>query len=811
MHTPAAGRRTPLNTYRLQLHAGFTFDDARSRLDYLVSLGVTDLYLSPILTAVPGSTHGYDVVDPTTISAERGGQAGFEALAEAAHARGLGIFVDIVPNHMAIPEPLWLNPALWEALRDGDESRFAGWFDIEPGQPLVLPILPMDGDPEPIDALIAAGRLRRDTFTRPGHEPEPVLMLDDKPFPLAPGTADLPLPDAVRAQRYRLRRWEGNHTRLTHRRFFDIVSLIGVRQEVPAVFDATHALLLDMFRAGHIDGFRVDHPDGLADPQGYFEQLHDATGGAWVVAEKILTGDELLPPAWPVAGTTGYEAAWRFDAVQLDPAAADPLAALAHRTDQSPVASWAEVAHEAKRFLAGTSLASDVDRLVRLAVRCLPERAEADLDAALREFLVALDRYRAYVRPGRTADAEDAAVLADAARRATAELTAAAAETLVELRALAEGTATGVDPEAATEFVIRFQQVTGALVAKGVEDTAFYRWTQLLTLCDVGADPSRFGLSPDELHDWLERVNAGWPASMTLGSTHDSKRSEDVRARIAAISEYPDEWTGLVTALHEQGAALPPRMRSIWWQTLAGTWDSAGPLAADRLAAYLVKAGREQKLWTSWVEPDHAAEEAAAGAVPQLLADPAVRERFTAWVDLVAGSVTTNTLSTKLVQLTALGVADLYQGQETVRLSVTDPDNRRQVDFDDLAGHLAAALDGEADTLERRKLLLTVRTLQLRQRHPDAFVGPAAGYHRLDSTTAHGWGFARGGEQPAAVTIATRLPRARQAAGGWTDADAITLPEGTWHNLLTGAEHTGRFGFARDLGGWPCALLERKA
>ena len=808
MHTPAAGRRSPLNTYRLQLHAGFTFADAQAQLDYLAALGITDLYLSPILTAVPGSTHGYDVVDPTTISEERGGRAAFESLAAAAHERGLGVFVDIVPNHMAIPEPLWLDPALWDALREGENSRFAGWFDIEPGQPLVLPIVQLDGgDRDPTDALIAAERLTRDTFTRPGREPEAVLSLDGKPFPLAPETADLPLPDAVRAQRYSLRRWEGNHTRLTHRRFFDIVSLIGVRQEVHEVFEATHGLLLDLFRAGHIDGFRVDHPDGLADPQGYFEQLSDATGGAWVVAEKILTGDELLPPAWPVAGTTGYEASWRFDAVQLNPDAADRLAALAHRIDESEPARWADVAHQAKRFLAGTSLASDVDRLVRLAVRCLPDHSEADLEAGLREFLVALDRYRAYVRPGRTAAPEDAAVLADAAGRAAAVLPANLATTVDELRALADGTATGADPSAAAEFVIRFQQVTGALVAKGVEDTAFYRWTQLLTLCDVGSDPTRFGLTPAELHDWLGKVNAGWPATMTLGSTHDSKRSEDVRARIAAISEYPDEWADLVTSLDPVAAELPARIRNTWWQTLAGTWDTTGPVAADRLAAYLVKAGREQKLWTSWVDPDHDAEPAAAGAVPEILADPTVQQRFAGWVDLVAESVATHTLSAKLVQLTALGVADTYQGQETVRLSVTDPDNRRDVDFDDLAGQLSAGA-AAGDTLAHRKLELTTTALRLRQRHPEAFVGDHARYRPLDSTTAYGWGFARG-ESPAAVTVATRLPRSRREAGGWAASDVLTLPEGSWLNLFTGTTHTGSFGFATGLGRWPCALLER--
>ena len=357
--------------------------------------------------------------------------------------------------------------------------------------------------------------------------------------------------------------------------------------------------------------------------------------------------------------------------------------------------------------------------------------------------------------------------------------------------------------------MIRFQQVTGALVAKGVEDTAFYRWTQLLTLCDVGADPSRFGLTPDQLHDWLGRVNAGWPATMTLGSTHDSKRSEDVRARIAAISEYPAEWTDLVTSLDGLAADLPPRMRTIWWQTLAGTWGSAGPLAADRLAAYLVKAGREQKLWTSWVSPDGAAEQQTTEAVGRILAEPAVRERFDAWVEQVAESVATNTLSTKLVQLTALGVADTYQGQETVRLSVTDPDNRRQVDFDDLAAHLAEGLRPDhPDSLERRKLLVTTTALALRQRHPDAFVGERAAYRPLASSTGHGWGFARGAD-PVAVTIATRLPRARRDSGGWQPSDSLSLPAGTWRNLLTGADLTGDFRFAEDLGDWPCALLER--
>ena len=909
--------RTPLNTYRLQLHAGFTFADAAAQLDYLVELGVTDLYLSPIMEAVPGSTHGYDVVDPTKISAERGGRAGFEALATVAHDRGLGVIVDIVPNHMAIPTPLWLNPALWSALRDGADSPYADWFDIEAGARLVLPNLPdltdlpadraeapetssiepsggssvqrdgpvsapgdearpFAGDRETDDlmpALIASGRVSQAELTLPDGSTEHVLTVDDQPYPLAPETPGLPLAEALAAQRYELRRWQGNHTRLTHRRFFDIVTLIGVRQELPQVFDATHALLLELFHAGHIDGFRVDHPDGLADPQGYFERLHQATGGAWVVAEKILSGDELLPTRWPVAGTTGYEASWRFDAMQLNPEADAQLAALARTTDEQPPATWAEVATQAKRQIADGSLAIDLDRLTRLALLLDPALEALDIRLCLRELLVALDRYRAYVRPGEPLDAQDAAVLAAAAARAAGSLPARLLPTLTWLHTLASGKTPTTDApdRVAAEFVVRFQQVSGALVAKGVEDTAFYRWTQLLTLCEVGGDPSTgsgidpatgagidpaIGVADDELaeplhstipyrtrgtnvepsgpaglHRWLEAVNRGWPAAMSLGSSHDSKRSEDVRARIAAITEYPDEWAGLVGGLTPLTDDLPAPIRTILWQTLAGTWTKAGPIDADRLTAFLVKAGREQKQWTSWVTPNQQSEEAVAGAVPRLLNHPEVRRAFADWVDLTAESVRTNTLAAKLVQLTALGVADVYQGQETVRLSLTDPDNRRPVDFAALAGALAALGSGDGvhflpnttpprqiwqastlcgsdctpgRSLPGEKLLLTRLALHLRKRHPNSFRGGV--YTALETTTQFVWGFARG---DAAITIATRLPRARHQAGGWQPTDHVVLPPGSWRNLFTGRHHTETFHPATDLAGWPVALLER--
>ncbi|MCW5954089.1 MAG: malto-oligosyltrehalose synthase, partial [Propionibacteriaceae bacterium] len=588
---------------------------------------------------------------------------------------------------------------------------------------------------------------------------ERVLTLDGQPYPLVPGTEQLPLAEAVAAQRYSLQRWQGNHTRLTHRRFFDIVTLIGLRQELPAVFDATHALLLELFETGQIDGFRVDHPDGLADPQAYFERLDAVTGGAWVVAEKILSGDEQLPPAWPVAGTTGYEAAWRFDAVQLDPAAAAPLAELARRTDERPAQAWPEVAIEAKRYIADGSLAIDVDRLIRLAQQLDPSLRAGDLRPCLREFLVAFDRYRAYVRPGYPTGAEDAAVLATAAGHAAESLPGRLHPMLAWLHALAAGEHGDEGP--AGEFMVRFQQVSGALVAKGVEDTAFYRWTQLLTLCEVGGDPGGFGLSPTfdpaealpsmrtaDLHTWLGRVNSDWPATMTLGSTHDSKRSEDVRARIAVISEHSAEWAGLVSSLNPLASGLPAPIRTILWQTLAGTWTPTGPIDADRVVAHCIKAGREQKLWTSWFSPDDTAEAVVERVVPPLMAEPTVRASFAHWIGLTADSVRTNTLAIKLVQLTALGVADIYQGQETVRLSLTDPDNRRAVDYETLRGSLAAvkprASDPAALSLAEEKMLLTSIALALRQRHPGAFVGGV--YLPLESTTAFAWGFARGDE-----------------------------------------------------------------
>ncbi len=317
-HLPSAGRRMPVSTYRLQLGPKLTFDQAIEQLPYLDDLGVTDLYLSPILQAAPGSTHGYDVVDHSQISDMMGGRAAFERLATAAHARRMGVFVDVVPNHMGVPTPIYHNKALWSVLKDGPSSPYASWFDrTDEGDGMLMPFLGAR-----IGTVLAANEITLEQRVIPGFEdvgPQPVLAYFDHVFPVRAGTETLPLPLCVAEQNYRLAFWRVAAEELNFRRFFDVDTLLAVRVEDPEVFDATHALLLDLFRVGHIDGFRIDHPDGLADPRGYMRRLSMATGGAWIAAEKILEVDEEMQADWPVAGTTGYDAAWRINALHMRP------------------------------------------------------------------------------------------------------------------------------------------------------------------------------------------------------------------------------------------------------------------------------------------------------------------------------------------------------------------------------------------------------------------------------------------------------------------------------------------------------------
>ncbi|CAM2827180.1 malto-oligosyltrehalose synthase [Actinomyces slackii] len=828
-HVPSPGRRTPVTTYRIQLGESMTFADAAELVPYLKRLGITDLYLSPILAAAPGSTHGYDVVDHRRIAEHLGGREGLEALARTAHEAGMGVVVDIVPNHMAVPTPAWHNLPLWSVLREGPQSPFAAWFDVSVDEPILMPVLGRR-----IGAVLAEEELVLEQAVVPGLEaegPQWVLRYYDQAFPVAEGTQSLPMHVLVERQHYRLAYWKVGDEEINYRRFFDVGTLAAIRVEDPEVFAGSHALILELMDSGVIDALRVDHPDGLADPGGYLNRLSQATGGAWIAAEKILAPTESLPTSWSVAGTTGYDAAWRIDQLQVDSAGAARLGALMQEfTGEGPVL-YERVVEAAKREIITGSLASEVDRLARLLgsltsqdVR-LRDHTVRDLRDCVVELLVAADQYRAYVVPGVAPSPETEAVLRGDAERARTRLEADQAETLDLVVALLLGEAVGSEglsdsPERA-EAVIRFQQVCGAVTAKGVEDTAFYRWTHLTSLTEVGGNPFGFALSADEAHAWASRTQELWPVTMVTSTTHDTKRGEDVRARLDVLASYSTEWEDMVHRLRAATAAARPtdldgRSENLLWQTLWGTWapDSGDPMTAERLGAYLIKASREQKVWTTWTAPDEARERALTDYAAHLLTDEQVAEEMRAFASLTARSVRACVLANKALTLTWLGVADVYQGSETTRTSLVDPDNRRPVDYDGPQG-LSTVLErleaGQTPrSLDEEKLALVSRLAGLRAQRPETFVGPRSGYRAIPVTTSLAFAYARllDGE-PDVVVIARRLPRRLEQLGGWRQ-DSVVLPPGQWRDVLSGARcQGGDCHLAEVMGEAPVVVLAR--
>ena len=797
---PAPGRPVPTSTYRVQLGADLTLDDVAERVPYLASLGVTHVYLSPILTAAPGSTHGYDVVDHDEVSPVLGGEPALRRLADAAHAAGLGLVLDIVPNHMAVPTPAWHNKALWSVLAEGPESPYASWFDVDWSAGAGDVLMPVLGDR--IGSVLASGELHLEHEVVPGQgdEPQPVLRYYDHAFPVRPGTEALPLAELLERQHYRLAYWRVADEELNYRRFFDVGTLAAIRVEDPEVFDATHALVLRLLHEGVLDGLRIDHPDGLADPGGYLERLREQSGGAWVVVEKILQGDEELPADWDTAGTTGYEALWRIQQTFVDPGGSARLGALMHRLTGESSDALPELVDTAKREIVDRALYAEVYRLTQLAAEVcrddlrLRDHTWRSLHDCLVELLVAMDRYRAYVVPGETPHPADIEVLEHAARIARERLTPERAETmdvLVDLLLGREVGSAGRTRDARRdELVVRFQQTCGAVMAKGVEDTAFYRWTHLVSLTEVGGEPERFALSPTELLAWAVRAQQQTPLGMTTLSTHDTKRSEDVRARLGVLSELPVEWADLVERLRAASAPyrsslLDGRAENLVWQTLAGTWTADGPIAAERLTEYLTKAVREAKARTSWTAPDEAYERAVLDFATQALASGRVGELFADWEHRTRHAVRAATLGQKLVQLTLPGIADVYQGTEVPAVALVDPDNRRPVDTAALAARLDRLDEGAGPRdLADEKLLVTSRALRLRRDLPEAFVGTGAGVVALPHSSGHVLTYARSSDgEPRVVVVATRLAAMVDRLGGWGD-HTVALPEGEWHDVL---------------------------
>ena len=798
----------PVSTHRLQLEPDFTLDDALAQVKHLAALGITHLYLSPILQATVGSKHGYDVTDHTSVAAGLGGDAGFARLVEAAHEAGLGVVVDVVPNHMTTPTPLSLNRPLWSVLREGRQSAYATWFDVDWDAQDGRILMPVLGSP--LDEVLAAGEISVGK-----HEGEPVVQYYDHVFPLAAGTDPaMPLGDLLAAQHYRLASWTVGDSELNYRRFFDVTSLIAVRVEEPEVFDATHALLVDGIRSGAIDGLRIDHPDGLADPEGYLERLGEATGDAWVVVEKILEGSEQLPRGWRTAGTTGYDALLRVGGLFVDPAGAQPLddlstELLGERQDLEAIVT------ESKRWVVQVMLATEVSRLLRLVARARPD---LDADAARRvieALLVGMDRYRVYLRPGTPPEAHDAAELRSAVSRgeesAGGVLDREAVDVVVDL---ALGEASPVDQEAADEFVVRFQQTCGPAMAKAIEDTAYYRYVRLVGLNEVGGDPTRVGVPTQDFHEFAQDLLGAWPQSMTTLSTHDTKRAEDVRSRLFVLAERPDGWTTWVRTARELAAPVRAEELDVLteyflWQTLVGAW----PISEDRLQAYALKAIRESKLYTRWTQPDEAYESAVERFVAGVVTTPEIVAHVESWVESTRLEARANVLGQKLVQLTMPGVPDVYQGTELVDLSLVDPDNRRAVDYAERRDRLARLDGGGAPAdLHDEKLLVTSAALRTRRERADFFTGEHATYLPVATTSEHAVAFGRGtGEAVEVVTVVTRLAGRLADAGGYGEA-TVELPEGRWSDVISSRTFDGGPTPLADVvgaAGLPVALLVR--
>jgi (1->4)-alpha-D-glucan 1-alpha-D-glucosylmutase len=797
--------RPLLASYRIQLTPSFGFADAIGLLDHLVSLGISHLYLSPIAEAVPGSLHGYDVIDHARVRAEFGGEEGLAALLDAADGRGLGVVIDHVPNHMSVAEA-HLNDRWWAMLRDGPSSDAARWFDVDWDACGGRVIVPKLGDP--LTDVLSAGGLAIGEGDR-----GPELRYGPLRFPLAPGTEGLDVAEAVERQHYLLQWWRDPARNV--RRFFTIDDLVAVRAEEPDIAEAIDTIPARLADHPALAGVRVDHVDGLARPEAYLGGLRERIGAhRWLLVEKILAPGEMLAPSWPVDGTTGYEHIRVSEHTFLDPAAEAPLDCL--WTDLTgDTRRFTEVEDQARREVLDGGLRPDLDRLVRLAAGELAAgdgsgRTAVDDDAlrqALVELTIGVHRYRTYLPD----DAASVTELDDARRRALSARPDLddALETVV---ALIRET-----PVVAT----RWEQLTSPTMAKGAEDRAFYRYLRLPSLCEVGGAPGEFHTPVEEFHRHHTQVQASTPTTMLAGTTHDTKRSEGVRARSLALAAIADDWSGVVRSWcddhDDHGLDAATVLLAV--HTAVSAW----PIDADRMTEYLVKAAREADLHTSWTDPDadyESALEALANDLAAELLEGPGGGRLAAIVGRTLRPGLANSLALLAVRLHAPGVPDLYQGTASFTYSLVDPDNRVEPDWDERRALVAAArqLDGptawSGDDVEASKAVVIVRSLALRRRREAAF-GVSAGYLpltvtgiRADSVLAFARSAPVGSERQPLVAVVVAM----RPVDSWGDT-AVVLPSGTWRDVLVDDAQVLAGGAAVPVTWWldafPVAVLDR--
>jgi (1->4)-alpha-D-glucan 1-alpha-D-glucosylmutase len=879
--------RVPGSTYRLQLHKGFTFEDASAIAGYLKALGVTHVYSSPYLQAAPGSMHGYDVVDHRNVNQELGGAEAHERFSKHLGEVGLGQVLDIVPNHMSLGEQ---NRYWWDVLENGTNSRYASFFDIDWNSSeerlrdkVLVPILPdqygrvlsaggvkvarqgadfvveaagqtLPVSPTSLSLILnrAAESTRNDTLSfvsasfarlpspefwdrrmilarnrdrlvlrgllaRLCAEEDNVCEAIDRAVAELNTNADA-LDELLNQQYYRLAYWKTADQQLGYRRFFDVNTLIGLRVEREFVFDETHALIIKWLKQGVLDGVRVDHPDGLRDPKQYFERLRDRAPDAWIVGEKILEPGEWLRENWPVQGTSGYDFLNLALGVLVQPAGLKRLGE--HYADfTGDETSFPKVAHDKKIAVTQEALGSDVNRLASLFVdicECNRERRDftrAEIRRAIREVASCFAIYRTYVIPERNeVNAEDRRSIKRATESAKRNRTDIDGGLFDFMRDVLTLKVTG---KIETEFVYRFQQFTSPVMAKGVEDTAFYCSNRLIAMNEVGGDPDCDGGSLEHFHTYNERMQRTFPTTMTALSTHDTKRADDVRARLLALSEMPDAFAEAVRrwshlgASHRHGDLIDTGTEWFLYQTMVGAW----PISGERLRNYMQKAMREAKVRTSWVANDGAYETALNEYIDALLADAEFTKDMAAFVQsiLLAGRI--NSLAQTLLKYTAPGVPDLYQGGELWDLSLVDPDNRRPVDYA-LRERLLRQMDGmkPAEVFARMndpqdeglpKLWLVHRALEVRNEHAEWF-GAEAAYTPVAASgpqTDRVIAYLRGAD---VLTVAPRWPLTRK---DWGET-AIVLPAGTWRNRLTDEVYSGgAVAIAKLVSTSPVALL----
>jgi (1->4)-alpha-D-glucan 1-alpha-D-glucosylmutase len=799
----------PRATMRLQFHRGFGFADAAPLAAYFASLGISHVYASPILTARPGSMHGYDVVDPTRINPELGGEDAFRRFVEALRRHELGLIVDIVPNHMAIGS----SNAWWtDVLARGRDSRYAKYFDIDWCPPnadlrnkVLLPILG-----RPYGEAMQAGEI---TAVRDQQGSGFVIRYFDHIFPLAKednlsdatmATFDTAssagrqrLHDLLERQHYRLAWWRTANDEINWRRFFDINELAAIRVEDDDVFDAVHATFFRLYGEGLIDGVRVDHIDGLSQPENYCRKLrrrlHELdgerpenrrAGRAYFVVEKILARHERLPASWETDGTTGYDFMGEVSALLHDERGEQPLRALWQRVSGRP-GDFDSEEELARRQILQRSFSAQLEAVVE-ALHAIAQSALATRDysrAAIRrcltEILAHFPVYRIYARVAHASQSDDG-FLAQAIEHATTTCLPGDAWLLAVLDEWLSGTRLRATVDGLQAVALtRFQQLSAPLCAKAVEDTAFYRYGRLISRNDVGFDARRFASPPAEFHrNMVARANE-CPDAMLATATHDHKRGEDVRARLAVLSEIPDDWALAVDrwlrlsaplCAKAEGTAMPSAGDiAILFQTIVGAWplklkiaDEQGLAAyAKRVAAWQQKALREAKLQSDWSAPNNAYEQAAEDFIAQLFSGPSqVLNEIADFAQRIGPAGAANGLAQVLVKLTTPGVPDIYQGTEYWDLSLVDPDNRSPVDFalrqKSLSASKGATPVDWTDGLIKQFLI--ARVLAVRKKMHRLF--SAGAYVPLEvagALAAHVVAFARILEDSAAISVICRF------------------------------------------------------